>query len=64
MLYLKKNKLCHRDLKPENIFLDNDVIKIGDFGTAKDIKNTYTNATYIGTHVYMSPEILNIDPDD
>ena len=57
---MHSNKFCHRDLKPENIYLLNNEIKIGDFGTAKDLDFDDTGkATMIGTTPYMSPELLS-----
>lgn len=60
--YLHKKKIYHRDLKPENIFLTGtQLIKIGDFGLAKenksltDLKRKMT--TKVGTWNYMAPEI-------
>jgi serine/threonine protein kinase len=32
---LFKNNVIHRDIKPENILIDNDVLKITDFGFAR-----------------------------
>ena len=37
---IHENKIVHRDINPENIFIDNEnSIKIGDFSSAKEIKN-------------------------
>ena len=55
-----KNNLIHRDLKPENLFLtEEEMIKIGDFGIAKQLNsiNEYAK-TQVGTILYMAPEIL------
>ena len=59
--YIHKNNLIHRDLKPENLFLtEEEKIKIGDFGVAKQLKTATEFAkTQIGTMLYMAPEILN-----
>ena len=35
--YLHDHGIVHRDLKPGNIFLDEDVVKIGDYGLSKYI---------------------------
>ena len=63
--------ILHRDLKPANIFImkgktgDDGFVKVGDFGLAKIINQTITDATsrdtpssrgIIGTPEFMSPE--------
>ncbi|KAF8325191.1 kinase-like domain-containing protein [Cantharellus anzutake] len=55
-----KQQVLHRDLKPENVFLSSDgVIKLGDFGLAKQIATASFASTYVGTPYYMSPELMN-----
>lgn len=53
--------LIHRDLKPSNIFvLDDDAIKIIDFGIAHVEAKTQTSIR--GTLSYMAPELLQMKP--
>lgn len=51
--------IMHRDIKPANIFvLPGHNIKIGDFGTKRDLISTIDKAiTIVGTEGYMAPEI-------
>ena len=62
-----KNKIIHRDLKLENILIKyndeehkNYTIKLTDYGCSKrllSLSRNYNN-TFVGTLVYMAPEIL------
>ena len=57
--YLHSKKIWHRDIKPENILIDGDGIpKLIDFGVSKEVRETLSPQTLIGTHKYMSPERL------
>ena len=62
--YIHSKNVIHRDIKSQNIFLTkNGSIKIGDFGIAKALSKTNSNAmTVIGTPYYFSPEIINGEP--
>ncbi|WWD19593.1 hypothetical protein CI109_104055 [Kwoniella shandongensis] len=51
-------QVLHRDLKPENVFLSDEFVKLGDFGLSKDMGTAAFTSTYVGTPLYMPPEIL------
>lgn len=59
---LSEKGIMHRDIKPENILLNNDVVKLADFGFARIIKGSSgderTEYTIVGTPYFMSPELL------
>src|SRR6516162_8332758 len=57
--YLHDHGIVHRDLKPGNIFLENGVVKVGDYGLSKAISSSQRTAQTqsIGTVHYMAPEI-------
>lgn len=50
--------ICHRDLKPENIFFKGNVIKIGDFGSSKQLMNFEENTPYVVSRYYRAPELI------
>ncbi len=58
--YLHENGIVHRDLKPANIFLENGIIKVGDYGLCKTIGSQKGGMTQnVGTCYYMAPEIAS-----
>jgi len=64
LAFIHSHGIVHRDLKCDNILRDlvTGLIKLADFGTAKNVGNA-TNAsraaqTMIGTPYFMAPEIL------
>ncbi|KAF8785571.1 Serine/threonine-protein kinase Nek1 like protein [Argiope bruennichi] len=62
--YIHYQNILHRDLKSQNIFLTrNKMVKVGDFGIARVLKNPEELAkTAIGTPYYLSPEICQRKP--
>ena len=67
LAFMHSQNIMHRDLKPENILIsldninmDNNAIKIADFGTAKEVPK-YKNDSltdYICTRWYRAPECV------
>ncbi len=57
--YLHDHGIVHRDLKPANLFLEEGVVKIGDYGLSKAITGTSRDPGHsecVGTCHYMAPE--------
>lgn len=55
--YLHNNEILHRDIKPTNIILsDENIIKILDFGIAKEFNYNPTSKIKEGSLLYMHPE--------
>ncbi len=58
--YVHSMNILHRDIKPQNVFLGKHrIVKLGDFGISKSLKEGNFTSTYIGTPYYMAPEIIN-----
>lgn len=59
--YLHDHGIVHRDLKPGNIFVDEGIIKIGDYGLSKFISCSRRSGQTgsVGTVHYMAPEVAN-----
>ena len=60
--YLHTSNVCHRDLKLENILLakpgSHSLVKVTDFGLSKIWGSGEMLETYVGTPVYMAPEVV------
>lgn len=52
--------VCHRDIKPQNLLVDPDTwqLKLCDFGSAKQLKPTEPNVSYICSRYYRAPELI------
>jgi len=55
--------LVHRDIKPANILINNNILKVTDFGLSKMVEEQTRTKTFKGggTYYYMSPECWNYD---
>jgi len=58
--------LCHRDVKPSNLLLYpvTGVLKLCDFGSAKDLLDGRPNTRYACSRRYRAPELLFDQPPD
>lgn len=56
--------LCHRDVKPSNLLLypSTGVLKLCDFGSAKDLSHGRPNTRYTCSRRYRAPELLFDQP--
>lgn len=55
---MHKKKIIHRDLKPANILIKDGVLKLSDFGFARELAyemNNPQDLTQLGTPLFMSP---------
>ena len=59
LAYMHKNGFFHRDMKPENQLINpKNVVKIADFGLAREIRSLPPYTDYVSTRWYRAPEIL------
>ncbi len=57
MAFAHDRHIMHRDLKPENILVTSqNLVKVLDFGTAKDVSARSVSSTVVGSRPYMAPE--------
>jgi NIMA (never in mitosis gene a)-related kinase len=57
--YLHEHNFVHRDLKPANILLMKDgVVKLADFGCARQLGSRELATSFVGTCPYMAPELF------
>ncbi|KAI5054355.1 hypothetical protein GOP47_0030717 [Adiantum capillus-veneris] len=48
----------HRDLKPENLLVTGDLVKVADFGLAREVDSKPPYTDYVSTRWYRAPEVL------
>ncbi|KAI9355641.1 kinase-like domain-containing protein, partial [Zopfochytrium polystomum] len=56
--HMHKHGFFHRDMKPENLLLKGDLVKIGDFGLAREIRSLPPYTEYVSTRWYRAPEVI------
>lgn len=59
LAFMHKHGYFHRDMKPENLLcMGPDVVKIADFGLAREIRSRPPYTDYVSTRWYRAPEVL------
>lgn len=59
LAYMHKYGFFHRDLKPENLLCNGpELVKIADFGLAREIRSLPPYTDYVSTRWYRAPEVL------
>ncbi len=52
-----RNRIVHRDIKPENVIIGREgLVKLLDYGVAKELKDKDMSSTMVGSRPYMAPE--------
>ncbi|XP_059468544.1 serine/threonine-protein kinase MAK isoform X2 [Neocloeon triangulifer] len=59
LAFMHRNGFFHRDMKPENLLCCGpELIKIADFGLAREIRSQPPYTDYVSTRWYRAPEVL------
>ncbi|CAK0904337.1 unnamed protein product [Prorocentrum cordatum] len=56
--HVHKHGYFHRDLKPDNLLVSGEVVKLADFGLAREIRARPPFTEYVSTRWYRAPELL------
>ncbi|EDV23130.1 uncharacterized protein TRIADDRAFT_27686 [Trichoplax adhaerens] len=59
LAFMHKQGFFHRDMKPENLLCTgSEIIKIADFGLARETRSRPPYTDYVSTRWYRAPEVL------
>ncbi|XP_077546692.1 serine/threonine-protein kinase ICK [Haemaphysalis longicornis] len=59
LAFMHKHGFFHRDIKPENLLcMGPQLVKIADFGLAREIRSQPPYTDYVSTRWYRAPEVL------
>lgn len=58
LAFMHRHGFFHRDLKPENLLCNGpELVKIADFGLAREIRSRPPYTDYVSTRWYRAPEV-------
>ena len=58
LTHMHKYGFFHRDMKPENLLINDKMVKIADFGLAREIRSLPPYTEYVSTRYYRAPECI------
>ena len=58
LTHMHKYGFFHRDMKPENLLINDTMVKIADFGLAREIRSIPPYTEYVSTRYYRAPECI------
>ena len=58
LAHMHKYGYFHRDMKPENLLINDKIVKIADFGLAREIRSIPPYTEYVSTRYYRAPECI------
>ena len=58
LTHMHKYGFFHRDMKPENLLITDKIVKIADFGLAREIRSLPPYTEYVSTRYYRAPECI------
>ncbi|NXS55487.1 MAK kinase, partial [Brachypteracias leptosomus] len=59
LAFVHKHGFFHRDMKPENLLcIGPELVKIADFGLARELRSQPPYTDYVSTRWYRAPEVL------
>ncbi|GLH05178.1 Cyclin-dependent kinase 1 [Gryllus bimaculatus] len=59
LAFMHRHGFFHRDMKPENLLcMGPELVKIADFGLAREIRSRPPYTDYVSTRWYRAPEVL------
>lgn len=63
LAFMHRHGFFHRDLKPENLLCCGpELIKIADFGLARETRSRPPYTDYVSTRWYRAPEVIKNYP--